>query len=94
MVEQSDRYQNLHSNPPEPKVPIVDKALEKEKPEEDRRGKLWTPEEDQKLKELVVLIRPKEPADWTLLANQLGRTVKSCKHKFNDYNLKDLLETQ
>jgi len=59
--------------------------------EEDRRGKLWTAEEDQKLRELVQKIQPKDPADWNTLANQLGRTVKSCKHKFNDYNLKDLI---
>jgi len=59
--------------------------------DEDRRGKLWTPEEDQKLRDLVIQIQPREPADWNRLSQMLGRTVKSCKHKFNDYGLQDLL---
>ncbi len=76
---------------PLPEEPESSSLSSTMKTDEDRRGKLWTPEEDQKLRELVIQIQPKEPADWNTISQILGRTVKSCKHKFNDYGLKDLI---
>jgi len=64
------------------------------KTDEDRRGKLWTPEEDKKLRDLVIQIQPKEPQDWSTIASLLGRTVKSCKHKFIDHGLHFLIRTE
>ena len=61
--------------------------------EEDRRRKLWTPEEDEQLKQLIIKFKPATNEDWELIASKLGRTVKSVKHKFNDHNLKHLLDS-
>jgi len=81
---------------PEPEVKdmIVEKEREKvkEEEEEDRRRKLWTAEEDEQLKQLVKKLKPSSNEDWEVIASKLGRTVKSVKHKYNDHNLKYLLE--
>lgn len=62
-------------------------SFSKNQPEDDRRRKLWTPEEDDKLKNLVIKYKPSTHEDWGLIANELGRTIKSVKHKYNDYKL-------
>lgn len=73
-------------------VPVASKE-EKQEEEEDRRRKLWTPEEDEQLRQLIVKLKPSSNEDWEVIASKLGRTVKSVKHKFNDHNLKHLLDT-
>jgi len=59
--------------------------------DDDRRRKPWTSEDDEKLKMMIIEHQPKTPEDWETVAAELGRTVKSIKHKFNDYNLKRYL---
>jgi len=62
--------------------------------DEDRRRKPWTPDEDDKLRRLVKKVKPITPEQWDYIAAQLGRTVKSIKHKFNDYGLKALMDEE
>lgn len=59
---------------------------------DDRRKKLWTKEEDARLRDLVLQYRPQRKADWETIAQILGRTVKAIKHKYNDYNLEALVK--
>jgi len=59
--------------------------------DEDRRRKLWTPEDDELLRELVIQYRPTTQEDWEKIALKLGRTVKSVKHKYNDKRMYELL---
>eukprot|EP01114_Cavostelium_apophysatum_P021102 TRINITY_DN7264_c0_g1_i1.p1 TRINITY_DN7264_c0_g1~~TRINITY_DN7264_c0_g1_i1.p1 ORF type:complete len:461 (-),score=113.42 TRINITY_DN7264_c0_g1_i1:39-1277(-) len=56
----------------------------------DRRRKIWTPEEEEHLKKLIVQVKPKVPEDWEFVAKELGRTVKSIKHKYNDKKMYEL----
>lgn len=60
--------------------------------DKDRQRKPWTPEEDELLRVLIKRHKPNTNEEWELVASQLGRTVKSIKHKFNDYHLRYLLE--
>jgi len=61
--------------------------------EDDRRRKLWTTEEDDQLKQLIRKHKPQTNEDWEQIALKLGRTIKSVKHKYNDHNLKYLLNS-
>jgi hypothetical protein len=89
--EADDDVQNsmdayLETPPLSPDDPAAD--------DEDRRRKPWTPDEDDKLRRLVKKVKPITPEQWDYIAAQLGRTVKSIKHKFNDYGLKALMDEE
>lgn len=58
---------------------------------EDRTRKFWTAEEDELLKEMVIEKKPGTPEEWEEIAQIMGRTVKSIKHKYNDKKYYELL---
>jgi len=70
-----------------------EEQIQRDEEEEDRRRKLWTAEEDEQLRALVKKLKPNTNEDWEVIAAKLGRTVKSVKHKYNDHNLKYLIDS-
>jgi len=92
--EKEMKEERKPSPPPPPKVlsPHISSRSQKDsETDDDRRRKLWTSEDDMKLTDLVLKHQPRSNEDWDDIANALGRTVKSVKHKFNDYRLYELL---